>query len=291
MTNSDHYNKYVDSFFTNPDGLKQYYRDYNHVATGSPVVLCMPGLTRNSKDFADIAAYMADRCRVICVEQRGRGKSEWDQKPERYRPDVYVADMVALLEHLGIKTVIAFGTSLGGMMTMLMATVKPDCVKGAILNDIGPEIDQTGVARIKSYVGKGIPPKTWEEAVRAVKFANRGVYPTFTDTNWEEFTHKLYHIENGTPIIEYDPALSKNFESSKDQTSPDLWPFFDALSMVPIVVLRGALSDILSAETLKEMEERHPDLTPVTVPDKGHVPLMTEPECKKAIDELLKKCS
>jgi len=282
---------YSENTFTNPDGLKQYYRDYNMAGDSAPAVLCMPGLTRNSKDFDGVAAHMAKTCRVICVEQRGRGNSEWDPEPTRYRPDVYVADMMALLEHLGLKKIIAFGVSLGGLMTMMMAAMHPGTLQAAIINDIGPEVDPKGIARIKSYVGKGIPPQTWDEAVAAVKGSNTGVYPKFTDADWLWFTKKLYKDVAGKPVLQYDPALSQNFNEDDSQAAPDLWPVFGMMKDIPVVALRGALSDILSAETLARMAKEHPDLDPVTVPDKGHVPLMTEPECLSAIDTLLKKIS
>lgn len=282
---------YTSAYFINPDGLSQYYRDYNEAPDGAATVLCMPGLTRNSKDFADIAAHLASRCRVICVEQRGRGLSDWDPDPSRYRPDVYVSDMMALLTHLGVDEIIAFGTSLGGLMTIMMGALNPGTLIGAIINDIGPVVDPVGITRITSYVGKGTPPQNWEEAIDNVKHANTGVYPKFTEEDWVAFTHKLYTDVDGKPVVGYDPAISQNFENTKDQSAPDLWGIFSALYGIPVIALRGALSDILSAETLAQMAERHPDLTPVTVPDKGHVPMMTEPECLAAIDSLITKCS
>ncbi|MEX0298630.1 MAG: alpha/beta fold hydrolase [Kordiimonas sp.] len=280
---------YTEAYFTNPDGLKQFYRDYNCAPKDAPTILCMPGLTRNSKDFADIAAHMADRCRVICVEQRGRGLSHWDPDPTRYRPDVYVNDMMVLLKHIDVQQVIAFGTSLGGLMTIMMSALHPGTLIGAIINDIGPVVDPVGIARIKSYVGKGTPPTTWADAIEAVKHANTGVYPKFTESDWESFTRKLYIDVNDKPVLQYDPTISRNFEDTNDQSAPDLWGIFSSLYNIPVVTLRGALSDILSAETLSEMTKRHPDLTPVTVPDKGHVPMMTEPECIEAIDTLIEK--
>lgn len=278
---------YTDNYFTNTDGLRQYYRDYNSAGADAPIVLCMPGLTRNSKDYEGVAVHLADSCRVICIENRGRGNSEWDPDPSRYRPDVYVADVMALLKELGISQVVAFGTSLGGLMTIMMAAMHPGTLTGAIINDIGPEVDPKGIERIKSYVGKGTPPKDWPQAIGAVKFANARVYPKFTEEEWEWFTRKLYDEVDGRLMAQYDPAISKNFEETDDQSAPDLWPVFDMLKSVPTVVLRGELSDILSAETLEKMALRHPDLTPVTVPDKGHVPLMIEPECLQAIDTLI----
>lgn len=278
---------FTDDFFTNTDGLKQHYRDYNTAPDGAPTVLCMAGLTRNAKDFAYIADHLANRCRLICVDQRGRGLSDWDPDPSRYTPITYVGDMMALLEHLGLNSVITIGTSLGGLMTIMMNAMHPGVIKAAVINDIGPEIDPAGIARIKSYVGVGTPPTTWPEAVAAVKGANPTTYPNFTDADWEDFTKLLFVDVDGTPAAQYDPAIRQNFEANEDQSAPDLWPFFTLMHSVPTVVLRGALSDILAPDTLERMAKEHPDLTAVTVPDVGHVPLMKEAIVHAAIDPLI----
>jgi len=281
---------YSENTFTNPDGLKQYYRDYDHAGAGAPVVLCMAGLTRNTRDFAEVADHLARTCRVIAVDQRGRGNSDWDPDPSRYRPDVYVSDMMALLGHLNVPKVIAFGTSLGGIMTFMIAAMHPGTLKGALINDIGPEIDPAGITRIKSYVGKGTPPATWADAVALVKSASFASFPKFSEDEWLWFTRKLFTDKDGKPVAQYDPAISKNFDANDDQSSPDLWPVFDLSAGIPMVVTRGIHSDILSAETLSKMAARHPDLTAVTVADRGHTPLLTEPECVPAIDALIEKC-
>lgn len=278
---------YEDRYFTNPDGLTQHYRDYNQAPEGAPVVLCMPGLTRNARDFADIAEHLSDRCRVLCFENRGRGDSDWDPEPSRYLPLTYVGDVISLLDQLGVDKVIAIGTSLGGLMTIMIQAMHPGRLQAAVINDIGPEIDPKGIERIKSYVGKGTPPHTWQEAIEGVIRANRGVYPNFTDEDWDWYTRNLYADDAGRPKVLYDPAISQNFESEGSQSSPDLWPIFRALHSIPMVVLRGEISDILSAETLIRMAAEHPDLAPVTVKGLGHVPLMREAECKSAIDTLV----
>ena len=278
---------FTDEFFTNTDGLKQHYRDYDTAPAGAPTVLCMAGLTRNAKDFGYIAGHLADRCRLVCVEQRGRGLSDWDPDPSRYAPVTYVGDMMALLQHLDQDSVITIGTSLGGLMTIMMNAMHPGVIKAAIINDIGPEIDPAGIARIKSYVGVGTPPSTWEAAVAAVKAANPNVYPGFTDDDWVDFTKLLFVDEDGKPVVQYDPAIRQNFDSQDDQSAPDLWPIFGLMHKVPMVVLRGELSDILAAETLERMARDHPDLTAVTVPDVGHVPLMKEQITHEAIDSLI----
>lgn len=280
---------YLDGYFTNGDGLKQHFRDYNTAPKGAPVILCMPGLTRNAKDFGYIADHLKDRCHLICVEQRGRGLSDWDPDPTRYSPATYVADMMMLLKHLELDEVITIGTSLGGLMTIMMNALHPGVIKAAVINDIGPEIDPKGIERIKSYVGIGTPPATWDEAVASVKAANPGVYPNFTEQEWVDFTHMLYADEDGKPIAQYDPAIRKNFDENDDQAAPDLWPLFTLMHTLPMVVLRGGVSDILSAETLRRMEREHPDLVAVTVPDVGHVPLMREEIVQDAIDCLINR--
>jgi len=282
------YDSYTNEYFINPDGLRQHYRHYNNAPKGAPVVLCMPGLTRNAKDFSGVVTHIADRCQVICVDQRGRGLSDYDPDPSRYDIQTYVSDMVALLDELGVSKIIAFGTSLGGLMTMSLAALYPGVIIGAVINDVGPVLEPKGIARILSYVGKGKPPDNWPDAIAAVKRVNKEVYPTFTETEWESFTKKLYREEDGTLIQEYDPEISKNSATISFDNIQDFWGIFEALYTVPTVVLRGALSDLLSAETLLMMAQRHPSLTPVTVENKGHVPLMTEQESLAAIDGLLK---
>ncbi len=281
--------EYSENYFTNSDGLKLYYRDYNNAGDNVPVVLCIPGLTRNARDFNQIAAHMAKTCRVICLDLRGRGNSDWDDDPTRYRPDVYISDIMALLAHLKTPEIIAFGTSLGGLLIMMLAAMHPGTLKAAIINDIGPEVDPAGIKRIKSYVGKTTPPKTWAQAFAAVKIANLNTFPKFTDDQWEDFAQKTFTEKNGKLTASYDAAISQTFESNPEQT-PDLWGVFDMMKSVPTVVLRGGISDILAEETLDEMAKRHPDLVAVTVPDIGHVPLMTEPECLAAIDNLVERC-
>ena len=280
---------YSDEYFTNPDGLKQHYRDYNLAPEGAPTILCMPGLTRNAKDFAYIADHLKDRCRLICVDQRGRGLSEWDPDPNRYSPTTYVGDMIALLSHLGLDEIITLGTSLGGLMTIMMNAMQPGVIKAAIINDIGPEIDPKGIERIKSYVGLGTPPETWAEAVAGVKKANPGVYPKFTDEDWLNYARALYDDIDGKPVSQYDPAIRNNFDTNDDQSAPDLWPLFAQMHHIPMVVLRGELSDILAAGTLERMANEHPDLVPVTVPNVGHVPLMNEKVAQDAIDNLIQR--
>ncbi len=280
---------YSDEYFTNPDGLRQHYRDYHTAAPAAPVVLCMPGLTRNAKDFEEVAEHLADRCRVICVEQRGRGLSDRDPDPARYQPITYVADMMALLAHLGVDQVIALGTSLGGVMTILMQALHPGVFSAAILNDIGPEVDPVGLKRIQGYVGKSAPPASWDEAIAQVKAANNGIFPQFTEADWDQFTRKLYIEADGTISADYDPLISQNLNQDEQAAAPDLWTVFSAMEGIPLLVIRGELSDILSEITLGVMAQVHPDMSAVTVPGVGHAPLLREPECLAAIDALINR--
>lgn len=278
--------KYQEKYFRNSDGLKQFYRDYGSPFIGAEIMLCMPGLTRNSRDFAYTADQLSDRFRVICVEQRGRGKSDYDPKPERYIPPTYVQDMFALMAHLAVDHVHACGTSLGGLVTFMMAASNPGSIKSAIINDIGPEIDPAGIERIKGYVVNTAPVLTWDDAIARTKFIADGVYPDWSEDDWVDFAHKIWIEKDGKPTLDYDPALSDTFKApeAQDNAAPDLWPFFTLLHDVPMMVIRGETSDILSQATLDRMCADHPDCQPVLVPRVGHAPTLEEPEVVSAVE-------
>jgi pimeloyl-ACP methyl ester carboxylesterase len=277
-----------DIYYTSTDGLALYARDYPGPADARLNVLCLPGLTRNSRDFANLAAALSTTYRVICPDQRGRGRSAYDPDPSRYQPLTYVADMWALLDHLQIHKVAIIGTSLGGIMAMVMAATRPDRIVGAVLNDIGPEIDPAGLARIQSYVGKMAPPATWADAVAQTKALNAAIFPHMDEAHWESFTRALYREgPDGRPVLDYDPAISRNVDSG-NAAPPDMWPLFDTLKATPLVVIRGGTSDILSAATMAQMRARHPQLVTVEVPGVGHAPMLDEPEARDAIIGFLK---
>jgi len=276
---------YTEHFFTNSSGLQQYYRDYGSPADGAPVMLCLPGLTRNSRDFDAPAAQMSRAFRVIAVDQRGRGKSDYDPDPARYLPITYMQDMFALMETLGTDSIHAFGTSLGGLMTMLMAATKPGSIASAIINDIGPTIDPRGIDRIRSYVGAFKEIQTWDDAIAQTKWIADGVYPDFSEDDWDRFTRKIFVERGGKPVLDYDPALGDTFKSADDsQAAPDLWPLFDAMKPVPMLVIRGETSDILSQDTYEQMLDVHPDSSGVLVPRVGHAPTLDEPQVVSALD-------
>ncbi len=193
--------------------------------------------------------------------------------------------MFVLMDELGVTAIHAFGTSLGGLMTMLMAAMKQGSVASAIINDIGPAIDPRGIERIRNYVGAFDDIATWDDAIKQTKWIADGVYPDFDDADWQRFTHKIFVERDGKPVLDYDPALGDTFKSADDnQAAPDLWPIFEAVKPVPMMVVRGETSDILAHDTYTEMLEKHPDCVGVLVPRVGHAPTLDEPEVVAALD-------
>lgn len=252
-------------------------------------VLCLPGLTRNARDFEDLAAAIAPERQVICLDLRGRGESDYARDPATYTPAHYVEDIERLLVEQGVERFIAVGTSLGGLLTMMLAARAPDRVMGAVLNDIGPVIEPSGLARIREYVGQGRSFETWMHAARALSEAQGDIYPEFETSDWLRLAKRLMVVGSGGRIVfDYDMKIAEPFESDDGATpAPDLWPLFDALSERPVVLFRGGVSDILSAETAERMKERHPALDLVTVPGVGHAPTLDEAPCRAAILRLL----
>ena len=269
------------------DRLDLYARVYD--GDGPPLLL-MHGLTRNSSDFEPLAAYLAPDYQLIIPDQRGRGKSEYDPEPQNYLPQIYAGDMFALLEGLGVETATLIGTSMGGLIAMLMALGKPDAVRGIVLNDIGPAVDPAGIERIKSYVGSVKPPSNWQEAAAYIKQINGSAFPDVTDDAvWMDFARRSFVEKDGRLHAAYDPAIAGGMEGSNpDAVPPDLWPLWDMLAAIPLLAIRGAISDILPASTLKEMARRHPEnFTAVEIPQRGHAPMLDEPGALAAITRFL----
>ena len=279
---------YEDIYYQSTDGLRLYARDYSHPES-EHTVLCMHGLTRNSQDFEHIASVLNQRFRVVVPDQRGRGNSAYDPNPANYRPGTYVEDMFTLLGHLGIEKPILLGTSMGGLMAMLMNAARPQAVEAVILNDIGPEVDPAGLARIQARVGKSPPVTSWDEAVKQNREAQGPAFPDFSDEQWLEFTRALYREdEQGVPRLAYDPAISQPMTQSEEAAVPaDLWPVFEKLTEVPLLLVRGALSDILSSPCTAEMQRRHPSMRLVELANRGHAPMLDEPEAEQAITGFL----
>lgn len=282
---------YTDRSWRSPDGLKLHFRDYSGrgaAADARPPVICLPGLTRNSRDFAETAERLSGEWRVLCPSFRGRGQSDYAKDPASYTPATYAADMLALLEQEGIERFVSIGTSLGGLVTMLLAVMRPGMVAGAVLNDIGPVVNPAGVERIRAYVGHGRSFATWMHAARALEETQRAAFPGYAVEDWLAMAKRCMVLtQNGRIAFDYDMAIAEPFAAQDNAVPPDLWPAFEALGPVPVLLLRGELSDLLSEETVDEMRRRLPGMEAVSVPGVGHAPMLTEPEAVAAIDRLL----
>lgn len=278
---------WVDGWWTSGDGCRLHYRDYAGRAD-RPVVICMPGLTRNARDFDAVARRIAGEWRVIAVSFRGRGESAYARDPASYSPLVYRDDVLALLDALDARQMVAIGTSLGGLVTMLIAAAAPDRLAGALLNDVGPELDPAGLARIRGYVGRSAAFPTWLHAARAVAENSRAAHPDFRLQDWIAMAKRLCRVTPAGRIVwDYDPRIAEPFRQPDGAAPPDLWPLYDALDGRPLTIVRGALSDLLSELTFRRMAARMMDADAVMVPNVGHAPLLTEPEAEAAIDRLL----
>lgn len=282
---------YSDVYYQSTDGLRLYARDYPCRDPGlasPPVVLCMHGLTRNSADFAGLAGHLSERYRVVSVDNRGRGLSEYDSNIANYTPATYVQDMFTLLAELDVDRVILCGTSMGGLMSFMMAAMQPDRMLGIIINDIGPEIDPSGLARIQGYVGRSRPVSSWDEAIAQAREINEVAFPDFSEQEWEDFTRGIYREENGVPVLAYDPAISQPMnDDESNAVPPDLWPLFDAIAGIPMLVIRGESSDILAPDCVATMRGKKPDLLFAEIPRRGHAPTLNEADSRKSINEFL----
>ena len=278
-----------DIFYTSTDGLKLYARHYVGRHTGTPL-LCMHGLTRNSADFHDMLEALPQHD-AISVDQRGRGRSAYDANTHRYRPDIYCQDMFTLLDKLNLTQVIPIGTSMGGLMAMMMSAMRPGIFKAAVINDIGPEIDPVGLERLRGYVGKAHDFDSWEAAAASIKSQGPNLFPEFTDEDWLAFARRTcMETDDGKVRFAYDPAIQDGVKAvNPSAVPPDLWPLFDSLAPVALLIIRGETSDILSAGTALDMKKRHPNCELVTVANRGHAPLLTEDTAISAILEFVER--
>ena len=275
--------EFRDIYWWSSDGLRLHARDYPG-AQDAPPVLCLPGLTRNARDFAEVAQAIAPARRVIAVEFRGRGESGYAKDPMSYVPLTYAQDVVALLDDQKIDRFVTIGTSLGGIVTMLLAGLAPGRLAGALLNDVGPEIEPAGLARIRGYVGKPSTYPTWMHAARGVQETNAGAYPDWGIEQWLAMAKRLYRVNSaGRIVLDYDMKIAEPFRLPGNEAGPDMWRALAALAGVPVLVVRGALSDILSATTAERMVAALPDATLVTVPGVGHAPMLDEPAVHPAL--------
>ncbi len=280
---------YENRYWWSNDGLRLHYRDYPGRADRPPII-CLPGLTRNARDYASVAARLAGEWRVIAVDFRGRGESGYAKDPMSYVPLTYVQDMEALLSELGVDRYVAFGTSLGGIVTMLLAGTSHQRIAGALLNDVGPEIDPAGLGRIRGYVGKASSWPTWMHAARAIAENNADVYPHWEITDWLAMAKRLYRLNSaGRIVLDYDMKIAEPFRLPGNEAGPDMWRALDQLKAVPTLVLRGERSDVLAASTAARMVAALDDAELVVVSDTGHTPTLDEAEAVAAIDRLLAK--
>jgi pimeloyl-ACP methyl ester carboxylesterase len=273
------------------DGLQLYARLYDGAGPAAPAVLCLPGLTRNSADFEDLAEHLAPRFRVICPDLRGRGRSARDPVWQNYHPGTYLGDLALLIAGLSLARVAIVGTSLGGLLGMLLPTVLPAAIAGVVLNDVGPEIDPVGIERIKGYAGRLPPVTSWDEAVAQLKLVFGAAWPGLDEATWRKLVRRSYREDaSGVPVLLADPRIGEALRAAP-QAAGDLWPVWAKVAAVPMLAIRGALSDVLSAATLARMQHEHPGLGVLSVANRGHVPLLDEPECLAAIDAFLSQLS
>lgn len=283
---------WVDDYWSSSDGLRLHYRDYAggdaNLSIRRPPIICIPGLTRNARDFEAVAERLAGAWRLICVDLRGRGESGYASDSAEYSPSVYVRDLEELIAQLGLDRCILFGTSLGGLLTMLLALNGSSRIAGALLNDIGPEIDPEGLDRIRGYVGRSQSWPTWLHAAHHFAEAHGHIYPRWKGDDWLAHAKRLCRISaSGRIIVDYDLRIAEPFKAARGEAGADMWQVFAALRGVPSLVLRGEYSDILAPTTLARMAAENPAMEAVVVPHVGHAPTLEEPEAIAAIDRLL----
>lgn len=276
-----------DHFWWSHDGVRLHARIYTGPEGGEdrPPVLCMPGLSRNVRDFEALAPHVAQWRKVIVVEFRGRGESAFAKDPMTYVPLTYVQDVALLLDELGIERFATIGTSLGGLVSMLIAATQPGRLVGAVLNDVGPELEEAGLDRIREHVGGGGGQPTWMHAARAYADLNRIIYPDFDIRDWLRVTKRTHRLTaEGRIVGDYDKQIAAPLRVPGGEAGIDLWPAYRALGDVPVLILRGALTDILSRAVAERMAAELPQARLAEVPRVGHAPTMDEAEARAAID-------
>ncbi|MEX0583128.1 MAG: alpha/beta hydrolase [Sneathiella sp.] len=280
---------FTEKFYQSQDGLNLYYREYGSAEEACPL-LCLSGLTRNSADFHSFAERYSRTRKVYALDYRGRGKSDRDPDYKNYNPQVYIGDLYMFLTTIGIERALFVGTSLGGLMTMAMAGFAKNFIAGAILNDVGPEVDKSGSNRILDYVGKDVRFTTLEEAAQKQREQYTIAYPDLTDEDWigQANTTFTYDEAARNYRLNYDLNLGKALAEQLNSDEPvDLWPFFKALGDIPTLAIRGALSDVLSDTVFKRMKAENPNMETLVLKNRGHVPLLNEPEVLPVLDRFI----
>ena len=281
-----------DIFYRSHDDLLLYARRYGSEGSLGRPLVCLAGLTRNGRDFHDLAVALSSHPThprlVYCLDCRGRGRSEWDRDWRNYSPYVELLDVAAFLTLRGLSNVALLGTSRGGIITMLLAVMRPTAIGCAILNDIGPVIETAGLARIMGYAGKIPLPRDWDEALSIVRDINIRQFPAVDTAVWQKLARQLFNEDNGRPAAAYDPKVGAALsEVDIAKPVPSMWEHFELLYQVPVMVLRGENSDLLSASTVQEMQARHPALTSVVIRNEGHAPLLLDRLSQRLISDFL----
>ena len=283
------------TFISAPDGLRLHARCHGRRSAAALPVLCLPGLARTVADFDALAEPLATDSkqprRVVALDYRGRGLSAYDGNPANYSFPVELADVLAVATALDCLPAVIVGTSRGGILAMLLAALRPSAIAGVVLNDIGPVIEPKGLMRIKGYVGKLPQPKSFEEGAEILRRLFDHQFPKLTHADWLAAAQRTFKQENSGLVPTYDVNLAKTMEGVDfERPMPPLWKEFDALANVPVMVIRGANSDLLSAETVAAMRARHPGLETLEVPDQGHAPLLAEPDVIARIADFVGRC-
>ena len=283
------------TFISAPDGLRLHARCYGARSAPALPVLCLPGLARTAADFDALGQALASDeslpRRVIALDYRGRGQSEYDRDPANYNFQVELADLLAVMAALDAARAILIGTSRGGILAMLLAAVRPSAIAGVVLNDIGPVIEPKGLMRIKGYVGKLPQPRSFEEGAEILRRLFDAQFPKLGPADWLAGARRTFRQENGALVPTYDVKLAATLEGVDfEKPFPPLWQQFDALKERPMLVIRGANSDILSPATVEAMRTRRATLETIEVPDQGHAPLLAEPDVIGSIADFVARC-
>ncbi len=278
---------YRERRFTTQDGLSLYFRDYEAPEAMRTPILCLPGMARNSKDFHRLAMRLMPERRIIALDYRGRGQSDYDPNPMNYHPGTYINDILHLITANGLHRLVVIGTSMGGLIATALGAAAPTVLAGVVINDIGPDINEGGTARILNYVGHDDPQPDWEHAVARFK----ELFPTlsFTDEQqWREGAEATWRADDdGVLRFDWDMRIVEPLR--RKQPLPDLWALYRSLRDIPLLAIRGGVSDVLSQAAFDRMAVEHPGLQRLCLDGVGHVPSLTEPESTEALDRFLAK--